>query len=67
MSRLEKARRQLFLLAMCWLWLAGPGWAAITPEQRRLITDFESEISIAGRLYTNDKFDESAAKVGSAQ
>lgn len=66
MSRLEKAR-PLFLLAMCWFWLAGQVWAAITPEQRRLITDFESEISIAGRLYTNDKFDEAAAKVGNAQ
>lgn len=68
MSRLEKTCRQLLVLLVSWLCLATVVVsAAVTPEQRRLITDFESDISIAGRLYNASKFDEAAAKIGSAQ
>ncbi len=66
MSRLEKAG-QLWMLVVVWIWLAGVGSAAVTPEQRKLITEFESEVSIAGRLYNGDKFDEAAVKIGNAQ
>ena len=67
MSRLEKASRYLCLLTCAWLWLAVPVSAAVTSEQRKQITEFESEISIAGRLYNNSKFEEAATKIGSAQ
>ncbi len=55
------------MIAIGWIWLAGVVAAAVTPEQRKQITEFESEISIAANLYTNNKFDEAAVKVGKAQ
>ncbi len=67
LSRLEVFMRNLIIVATCWFALAGQVWAAVTPEQRRQITDLESELSIAGRHYNNSKFDEAATKIGSAQ
>ncbi|MCC6510877.1 MAG: hypothetical protein IT423_17375 [Pirellulaceae bacterium] len=45
----------------------GQARAAVTAEQRKQISEIESEITIAGRFYSSSKFEESAAKLTNAQ
>lgn len=57
----------LIFLNIAMGWIAHPLLAAVTPEQRKQITEIESQITAAGRLYVADKYDESAAKLTMAQ